>query len=229
MVDTVTDKLRTINLSAKQLKLITKGQGAQWTDDLINEFLNYLTNINTLSGSTDGLVVQVNLNTDDIAANTVEIVINAEGIAVNVIDIAANTEDIIVNTLGISQNADDIIINAAATALVASNLSDHELSNSEHGVQGFNVGTLDYPTEAVGGSVLRMALVANAVASTATVVFADIGAAPAAYSQTYAQSQTTAINELKLKHNTMLTNLNSLITLFNATLANAKTAKQMTT
>jgi hypothetical protein len=221
MVDTVTDKLRTINLSAKQLKLITKNQGAQWADDLINEFLNYLININTLSGSTDDLIIQVNLNTGNIEINTA-------GIAANVIDIAANTDAIIVNALGIAQNADDIVINAAATALVASDLSDHELSNSEHGVTGNNIGTLDYPTEAVGGSVLRMALVANAVASTATVVFADIGVAPATYSQVYAQSQTTAINELKLKHNTILTNLNSLITLFNATLANAKTAKQMT-
>jgi hypothetical protein len=221
MVDTVTDKLRTINLSAKQLKLITKNQGAQWADDLINEFLNYLINMNTVAGSTDGLIVQVNLNTGNIE-------INSAGIAANVIDIADNTADIIINTLGIAQNADDIIINAAATALVASNLSDHELSNSEHGVTGNNIGTLDYPTELVGGAVLRMALVANAVASTATVVFADIGVAPATYSQVYAQSQTTAINELKLKHNTMLTNLNSLITLFNATLANAKTAKQMT-
>jgi hypothetical protein len=94
-------------------------------------------------------------------------------------------------------------------------------------VKGFNIGTEDYPTEVIGGAVLLMALVADAVASTATVTFADIGAAPVAYSQGYAQSQATAINELKLKHNTMLTNLNSLVTQFNSLLANAKTAKQM--
>jgi esterase/lipase len=122
MVDTVTDKLRTINLSAKQLKLITKNQGAQWADDLINEFLNYLININEVAGSTDELIVQVNLNTGDIS-------VNVANIATNVIDIAANTADIVTNTLGIAQNADDIVINAAAIVVVAGDLSDHELSN----------------------------------------------------------------------------------------------------
>jgi len=74
-----------------------------------------------------------------------------------------------------------------------------------------------------------MALVNDAVASTAEVTLADVGVAPVTYDQTYAQAQTDLINDVKAKHNTLLTDVNNAITQLNDMIDKAKTAKQMST
>ena len=127
----------------------------------------------------------------------------------------------------VAQNTIDITGNTAGIATNASNFSAHDNSDSQHGVTGDNVGTGDFPTLLVGGAVLLSALVANAVASTATVVLADVGAAPVAYSQAYAQSQTDLINDVKAKHNTLVVDLNNVVTQFNDLIAKAIAANQM--
>lgn len=131
------------------------------------------------------------------------------------------------NSLDIAQNAVDIATNATDIATNASNFTAHDASDSEHGVTGTNIGTGDFPTLFVGGAVLLSALVADAVASTATVVLPDVGAAPVAYDQTYAQSQTDLINDVKAKHNQLVIDLNAVVTQFNTLLANMKAANQM--
>jgi len=126
------------------------------------------------------------------------------------------------NEASIKTNAEDIATNAA-------NFDAHNISNTEHGVTGVNVGTEDFCTELLGGVVLLSDLVADAVSSSATIATADVGVAPGAYSQVYADEQTSLINECKSAHNTLVTDLNAAVTQINDLLAKLKTAKQMNT
>lgn len=103
----------------------------------------------------------------------------------------------------------------------------HESSSSEHGVTGDNVGNEDFSTDLIAGVVLLMDLVADAVASTQEVTLPDVAVAPALYSQTYADAQTTLVNDVKAKHNAMLLDLNSSIVQLNELISNSITAKQM--
>jgi hypothetical protein len=221
MATDTASSIRTIRLSAKQLKQMTKLQGAQWNDELINEFLNYLINITNVAEAGDSVSEVVDSNTANISSNSILINNNASNIASNLSLINANSDEIAVNVANIAANA-------LAISSITTSINDHIADNSAHGVTGVNIGSEDYATELVGGAVLAMALVADAVTSTAAVVFADIGAAPALYDAVYAQEQTDAINDLKSKHNALLLDLNAAITLFNELLASSKTAKQMT-
>lgn len=138
-----------------------------------------------------------------------------------------NTSSIEVNEAGIVQNALDIVNNASDIINNANNLIDHEADDSVHGVTGVVVGTEDYPTSIVGGAVLLSALVADAVSSVAEITLPDIASSPAAYSQSYQDSQTDMINDIKAKHNTLLADLNLAIVQFNLLIANEIAAKQM--
>jgi hypothetical protein len=108
-------------------------------------------------------------------------------------------------------------------------LKDHEAETVAHGSTGDIVGNADFCTELIGGVVLLIELVADAVDSTAEVTLADLGTAPATYNQGYNDSQTNLINDVKAKHNTMLTDLNNAIAQINDIIAKSKTAKQMAT
>lgn len=206
MVDSVSDRLRTQSLSASSLKQITKMQGSEWSDTLVNEFINYLNNIALVASGTDSNGDQINENTQNIASN-------ANGIANN--------------TVLISQNSDLIALNADAIVIVSDNLNAHVISNSEHGVTGENVGTEDFCTDLIGGVVLLSALVNEAIDSTAEITIADLLPAPAAYDQAYTQLQSDLINDTKAKHNQLLLDLNAAISQFNELIANMKTANQM--
>jgi len=131
-----------------------------------------------------------------------------------------NEVDIADNLVLINQNIIDIDLDAA-------NLAAHIADDSAHGVTGVVVGTEDYCTDLIGGVVLLMDIVADAVASTAEVVLADLASAPVAYDQAYVDLQSGLINDLKAKHNTMLTDINAAIAQINDLIAKAKTAKQM--
>ena len=138
----------------------------------------------------------------------------------NTLAIEVNAESILVLDGRVTQNEDDIVT-------IQDGLTDHVLSTSEHGVTGDNVGTEDFCQELIGGVVLLCALVADAAASAAEVTIADVGSAPAAYQQGYADLQTNLINDVKAKHNTMLTDLNNAVAQLNDLIAKMKTAKQM--
>lgn len=105
-------------------------------------------------------------------------------------------------------------------------LANHVAAQSAHGATGDIVGTGDYASPTVGGVVLLGAAVADAVPSAVTPP-ASVSAAGATYVQTYAQSQTDAINALSTAVGTLVTDLNAVVTQLNALLASERTAKQI--
>ncbi len=111
---------------------------------------------------------------------------------------------------------------------VTSSLNSHIAAQSAHGATGDIVGTLDYCTATVGGVVLLAAAVGNA-AETTTLPPSAVGAAPAAYNQTYAQSQTDAINALINNITDLANALNSAVDVINSSLVTERTAKQRAT
>lgn len=135
------------------------------------------------------------------------------------------------NFIEIAQQADVLIgrvtVNETNIELNRVAIEEHIADNSAHGVTGENVGDEDFCTGLVGGVVLLMELVNNAANSTAEVALSDLGAAPGAYNQAYTQSQSTLINDIKAKHNTMLNDLNAAIFQLNDLIAKSKAAKQM--
>lgn len=134
--------------------------------------------------------------------------------------VVQNADDIAQNVTDIAQNATDIAQNAQ-------NLTDHEADNSAHGVTGVVVGTENFCTDVLGGVVLLMELVNDAVASTAVVTITDVSAAPLSYNQAYGQEQTDMINDIKAKHNQLLIDMNLVVAQLNDMIAKSKTAKQM--
>lgn len=143
--------------------------------------------------------------------------------------IEENTDNIAQNASDISDNATDIGNNTLAINDVTTNFNNHNASDSEHGVTGDNVGTGDFATDILGGVVRLAALVADASVTSVAIATADIGAAPVAYSQAYAQEQTDLINEEKAVINTLVTDVTDAIDQLNAFLAANKTALQMST
>lgn len=127
----------------------------------------------------------------------------------------------------ITQNSEDIATNVDDIQTNATNFDNHNTSNSQHGVTGDNVGTGDFCTELVGGVVLLMASVANAVNSTQQITITDLLAAPVAYDQTYTQLVADLANDTKAKHNQLVADLNAAIAQINDLISKSKTAKQM--
>ena len=110
---------------------------------------------------------------------------------------------------------------------VETDLTNHIAAESAHGANGNIVGTDDYCTATVGGTVLLAGAVADAVVSTVSVTSPDAAAAPATYNQAQAQSVVALVNEMKGDVNTLVANLNAAITQLNALLAAERSAKQM--
>lgn len=137
--------------------------------------------------------------------------------------------DIETNAANIANNATDIDTNATNIQTNADNFEAHDTSDSEHGVTGDNVGTEDFAQTLIGGVVLLADLVTDVAQTSSTIATADVGLAPATYTQVYAQEQTDLINELKATVNDLVTDTTDLVTQFNELLANMKTAKQMNT
>lgn len=98
----------------------------------------------------------------------------------------------------------------------------HRASNSAHGATGDVVGTGDYATTILGGTVLAATAVSDSTASTVSVASADAGA-------TYTTAEQGLINELKADVNQLTSDLNAAITTINALLAAMRTAKQLST
>lgn len=211
---TLAQQLQTLRPSASDLKRLG------WPDWLVNDYLTLLENLILLASSDDNFLLvlqqlQIDLDALELRVDVTESNISALDTRVTTAEGEIVTLDgrVTVNEADIAQNALDI--------------ATHVGSNSEHGATGDIVGTGDYCTELLGGTVLRAALSANAVSSTATIALAALGAAPAAYSQAYAQSQSNLINDIRTKHNTSITDLNNAIGVINDIIAKAKTAKQM--
>lgn len=134
-----------------------------------------------------------------------------------------------VNIEGISLNASNIDNNATAIQLNADNLLNHEQLEEAHGSNGVIVGFDDLADEATQGLVKRMASLADAIASTASVVIADASAAPATYSQAHSQELVDLSNANKAAINTLVTDFNNAVTVLNNLIARSKASGQMTT
>lgn len=134
-----------------------------------------------------------------------------------------------VNIEDISVNADNIGLNALAIQANTDALEEHELLEIAHGSNGEIVGFLDLADETTVGLVKRMTLLADAIASTVSVVVADVSAAPAAYSQAHSQELVDLSNANKAAINTLVTDFNNTVTVLNNLIARSKTSGQMTT
>ena len=143
--------------------------------------------------------------------------------------LAEAVAQILVNSAAISANQTAIQTNVDAIQTNADNLQAHEDLEEAHDSNGVIVGFNDLADETTVGLVNRMATLADAVSSTVNITTADLGAAPAAYSQAYAQANADLTNENKAAINQLATDLNAAITALNTLIANSKTAGQMTT
>ncbi len=135
-------------------------------------------------------------------------------------DFVANADSIDLLEFRVIANEENIQTNA-------DNFEAHDQSDSEHGVVGVNVGTEDFCTDLIGGVVLIMELVSEAVPSTQEITLDDIEAAPATYDQTYTQLMVDMANDTKFKHNQLVIDVNEVVTKINDIIAKAKAAKQM--
>lgn len=171
-------QLMTLNLSARQLKDMSRNSGAEWSDEIVNEWLNNLQNSITVANSSDA------------------------------------------NIDSIEQNAIDIAINAA-------NFEAHDQSTTEHGVLGNNVGDENFCSELIGGVVLLMELVNDAIQSNSIITLVDILPAPAAYNQAYTETLRQMANQTKLAHNNLIVDFNNAVIQINDLIAKSKTARQM--
>ncbi len=184
----------------------------------------------------DDLILVVELNAENIAINatnisqnTNDISSNAAAIALNVAAIAANLVRIQQNETDIATNAASILANVVAIAAVSGTLTAHTSANTAHGSNGDIVGKSDTATESFAGLVQRMANITDATATAASVVVADVVAAPATYNQAYTQTIADLANANKSAINTIATDLNAAIGKLNDLLANSRTSGQMTT
>ncbi len=157
---------------------------------------------------------------------------NTEALLVTIDENTADIEDIQLQLTVI--NGQITVINGQIVTLqtdvsaVTSSLNAHIAAQSAHGASGDIVGTLDYCTAIVGGVVLLATAVGDA-AETTTLPPSAVGAAPAAYNQTYAQSQTDAINALINNITDLANALNSAVDVINSSLVTERTAKQRAT
>jgi hypothetical protein len=101
----------------------------------------------------------------------------------------------------------------------------HTADASAHNATGNILGTDDYATLAIGGSVLKAVATADATPSSVNAVLTPT-VAGAGYVQATAQTWVDAINEHKTAINQLNTNINALITLFNASLLTERNANQ---
>lgn len=101
----------------------------------------------------------------------------------------------------------------------------HVAATEAHGSNGNVVGTDNYCTEAVGGTVLLAGAVTDNAAS-AVVVTSTPNAAPAAYSQADAATWVAMLNELKADVNQLASDHNDLVLTVNQSNATERAAKQ---
>lgn len=105
-------------------------------------------------------------------------------------------------------------------------LADHIADRTTHGATGNIVGTGDYCTAVVGGTVLLASAVTNAVPSSVSVTSTP-NAAGVAYVQADAATWVAMLNELKTDLNALVSDTNAAITQLNALLAAERAAKQL--
>jgi len=127
--------------------------------------------------------------------------------------------DILDLALRVTQNESDIADNR-------SDFDAHVIDTTTHGTTGEIVGTGNYASAAIGGTVLLAAAVANAVPSAANAAL-NPNTAGLAYLQADAATWVAMLNEHKTQINLLKTDLNLAIAQLNALLASERAAKQL--
>lgn len=145
-------------------------------------------------------------------------IIDAQIVALD-LRVTTSEGDILDLALRVTQNESDIADNRA-------DFDAHVIDTTTHGAIGEIVGTGNYASGAIGGTVLLAAAVADAVASAANAAL-NPNAAGAAYLQADAATWVAMLNEHKTQINLLATDLNLAITQLNALLASERTAKQL--
>jgi len=145
-------------------------------------------------------------------------IIDAQIVAID-LRVTTAEGDILDLALRVSQTESDIADNRA-------DFDAHVIDTTTHGTTGAIVGTGNYATGAIGGTVLLAAAVADAVASAANAAL-NPNAAGVAYLQADAATWVAMLNEHKTQINLLATDLNLAITQLNALLASERTAKQL--
>lgn len=102
---------------------------------------------------------------------------------------------------------------------------DHVNASQAHGSTGDIVGTNDFCSIAVGGTVLQATPLSLSTVSTISVTSTP-NAAPAAYSQADAATWVAMLNEIKSDFNSHITEYNILLNKLNAIITTQVSAKQ---
>lgn len=136
-------------------------------------------------------------------------------------------------TLRITTAEGDILDLALRVTQAESDITDnradfdaHVIDTTTHGTTGEIVGTGNYASAAIGGTVLLAAAVADAVPSAVSITSTP-NTAGVAYAQADAATWVTMLNELKTDVNTLVANTNAAIAQLNALLASERAAKQL--
>lgn len=214
-IDKVTAKLDTLALSYREMS------NFGFNAEFVRDYLEQIRNILLIAGSTDEVVDQVNFNTERLdilepivsdnvlRLDALEPIVASNTLRLDAIEpiVNSNTNRLDIVEPIVSDNTDRLDI---VEPVVSANAAAIALAN------GQLVGNMDYATVSVGGVVDLAALVSDLT----QIATADIGAAPAAYDQTYTQSVTDLTNENKAKVNEIVLKVNEII-------AGQITAKQM--
>lgn len=162
----------------------------------------------------------INIGAGQIDTNTNSLVeVNAK-VEINTGNIQVNANNIITLTLRLDNN--DILL-----AGLRSDLNNHTSANQAHGSTGNIIGTGDFATRLIGGTVLLTEKTDNATLSSAGVSTPDAASAGAAYDQAQINSIVDLANANKSAINQTVSDLNAAINKFNELLTKMRVSKQL--
>lgn len=128
-------------------------------------------------------------------------------------------------TLQVADIDDRLIVVEDDLSDLTTDFNIHTADESAHGATGDIVGTGDYCTALVGGTVLLASALAASPAST-LVITSTPNAAGVAYLQADAATWVAMLNEIKADFNTHIAEFNSLVAKVNAIIDTQEVAKQ---
>lgn len=111
---------------------------------------------------------------------------------------------------------------------IREDLDEHIADLSAHGATGDIVGTDDYCTSTVGGTVLLANALTQLTGSISYLAYA-VAVAPAAYSQAHTQTIVDALTEIKTDFNELAANTANILTKVNQIITTQEIAKQRAT
>lgn len=207
-INKISPQINTLAFSYREM------DGMGFNGLFIQDYLDQIKNVRLIADSTDFVIDQVNRNTENIESNRLRI---------------ALMEPVVEsNKLRLDALEPKVEANSSKIETLETTVSDHEnridtvetrSQNNENAISaatGKLVGNEDFATDAVGGVVF----LANLISDLTQITTPDIGLAPAAYDQNYAQSVTDLTNTNKAK-------INEIVTKINAIIAGQVAAKQM--